>query len=245
VLSGYLNGIVLPLIGNNRNKAMCGKIQKKQNENGFTLVELLVALAISGVVMAGIYSAYYSQQKSYVTQEQVAAMQQNLRAAMYIMQREIRMAGCDPTQNANAGIQTAGTNNIGFTLDITNTAGTGNPDGLLDGPNENVTYSLYDSGGDGDNDLGRDTGAGNQPVAENIDALDFVYLDANGATTTTLANIRSVQITLVARTGRRDPGYTNNTSYQNQQDTTIYTAPNDNFRRKLLTAEVKCRNLGL
>lgn len=195
--------------------------------------------------MAGIYSAYYSQQKSYITQEQVAAMQQNLRAAMYILPREIRMAGCDPTENAGAGIQAISNNTINFTLDITDDAGTGDPDGDTDDTNEDVTYSLYDSGGDGDNDLGRDTGAGNQPVAENIDALDFVYLDANRATTATLANIRSVQITMVARAGRGDPGYTNNIPYQNQQGSTIYTAPNDSFRRKLLTAEVKCRNLGL
>lgn len=229
------------------------------NKKAFTLIELLVALAISGVVMTGIYSAYYSQQKSYIAQEQVAAMQQNLRAAMYIMQREIRMAGCDPTGSAGAGIQTANTNSIAFTSDFTGGESDGKDndnngsvdeanekrfsDGFCDDTNENVTYSLYTT--DGIQKLGRDTGGGNQPVAENIDALDFVYLDANGATTATLANIRSVQITMVARTGRGDPGYTNNTSYQNQQGTTVYIALNDNFRRKLLTAEVKCRNLGL
>jgi len=205
------------------------------NKKAFTLIELLVALAISGVVMAGIYSAYYSQQKSYITQEQVAAMQQNLRAAMYIMPREIRMAGCDPTENAGAEIKTAGANSINFTEDI-------DGDGTISS-NEDITYSLYTA--DGIQKLGRDTGAGNQPVAENIDALDFVYLDANGATTATLANIRSVQITLVARTGRGDPGYTNNTVYRNQQNTIILPAQNDNLRRKLLTVEVKCRNLGL
>jgi len=231
------------------------------NKKAFTLIELLVALAISGVVMAGIYSAYYSQQKSYITQEQVAAMQQNLRAAMYIMPREIRMAGCDPTGSAGAGIQTANTNSITFTLDITGGESDGKDndnngsvdeddekrfsDGFCDDTNENITYSLYTA--DGIQKLGRKSPltAINQPVAENIDALDFVYLDANGAPTATLANIRSVQITLVARTGRGDPGYTNNTSYQNHQGSTIYTAPNDSFRRKLLTAEVKCRNLGL
>jgi type IV pilus assembly protein PilW len=231
------------------------------NKKAFTLIELLVALAISGVVMAGIYSAYYSQQKSYITQEQVAAMQQDLRAAMYIMQREIRMAGCDPFGSAGAGIQTANTNSIAFTSDITGgeSDGTDNDndnlvdaadddedrfsDGFCDDTNENVTYSLYTT--DGIQKLGRDTGGGNQPVAENIDALDFVYLDSNGAATATISDIRSVQITMVARTGRGDPGYTNNTSYQNQQGTTVYIALNDNFRRKLLTAEVKCRNLGL
>ncbi|MCD6266685.1 MAG: prepilin-type N-terminal cleavage/methylation domain-containing protein, partial [Deltaproteobacteria bacterium] len=76
---------------------MYGKIQKKQNENGFTLVELLVAMAISVIVMASIGYVYYTQQKSYVAQEQISAMQQNLRAAMYYMEREIRMAGFDPT----------------------------------------------------------------------------------------------------------------------------------------------------
>jgi len=215
------------------------------NKKAFTLIELLVALAISGVVMAGIYSAYYSQQKSYITQDQVAAMQQNLRAAMYIMQREIRMAGCDPTENAGAGIQTVNANSITFTLDITNTAGTGDPDGLLDGSNEDVTYSLYTAGGI--QKLGRKSPstAINQPVAENIDALDFVYLDANGDPTATISDMRSVQITMVAKAGRVDPGFKNNTVYKNQRGTTIYTAPNDNFRRKFLTAGVKCRNLGL
>ncbi|UCF72314.1 MAG: prepilin-type N-terminal cleavage/methylation domain-containing protein, partial [Deltaproteobacteria bacterium] len=64
------------------------------NRKAFTLAELLVAMVVVGVVMAAIVSTYYSQQKSYVAQEQVAAMQQNLRAAMFYMEREIRMAGC-------------------------------------------------------------------------------------------------------------------------------------------------------
>jgi type IV pilus assembly protein PilW len=238
------------------------------NKKAFTLLELLIALAISGVVMAGIYSAYYSQQKSYITQEQVAAMQQELRAAMYIMQREIRMAGCDPIGSAGAGIQTANANAITFTLDITGGESDGKDndtdgsvdeadenrfsDGSCDDTNENITYSLYTA--NGIQKLGRDTGGGNQPVAENIDALDFVYLDednnildddGSGNVTTSIASVRSVQITMVARTGKRDPGYTNHTSYKNQQDTTIYIALNDNFRRKLSTAEVECRNLGL
>ena len=98
-----------------------------KNQNGFTLTELLVALAISGVVMAGIYSAYYSQQKSYVTQEQVVAMQQNLRAAMYYMEREIRMAGCDPTGSAGANIMIANTAELQFRIDENGDGGFTNP----------------------------------------------------------------------------------------------------------------------
>ena len=226
------------------------QILKRLNRQGFTLVELLVAMGISAVVMAGIYTVYSSQQKSYTVQEQMAAMQQNLRAAIYFMEREIRMAGHDPTRKVvgGAGIQTAGPNTINFTLDITDNPGTGDADGDTADANENITYSLYTA--DGIQKLGRKSTstANNQPVAENIDALDFVYLDANGAPTATLANIRSVQITLVARTGREDPGYTNNEQFYNQNpdgQELIYTALNDSFRRKRLTTEVKCRNIGL
>lgn len=211
----------------------------KISDQGFTITELLVAVLISGIVMTGIYSTYYSQQKSYVTQTEVAAMQQNLRAGMYYMEREIRMAGYDPTGNANAGIVTADSSSIRFTEDL-------NGDGDTNDSNEDMTYSLYDSGGDGDNDLGRKVGGGsNQPVAENIDALNFVYLDQDGNATTTLSQIRSIQISMVVRSDRVDQKYINNTVYRNQQGTVIYTAPGDSYRRDLLTAQIKCRNLGL
>lgn len=208
------------------------------NKRGFTLTELLVAMALSAVVMASIGYVYYTQQKSYLVQENLAAAQQNLRSAMYFMEREIRMAGCDPTQNANARILTAADNTITFTLDITNTSGTGNPDGLTDGPNENVTYSLADNDGDGDNDLLRN---GNL-IAENIDALDFEYLDIDSNPTAGTDEMRSIQITIVARTGRADQGYTDTNPYYNQRNELILAAQNDRFRRKQLDATIKLRN---
>jgi len=218
---------------------------------GFTLLEVLVALAILGVIVAGIYSTFYSQQRSYIAQEQVAAMQKNLRAAMYLVEREIRMAGCDPKKKANAGIVDLGYDpvedrysSIEFTLDITNDSGGEEPDGDTDDTNENVYYALVDQDGDGDTDLVRDTGGGRHIVAENIDVLDFVYLNQQAAPTDNISEIRSVQITMVARTGKRDPGYKDTTVYKNQQPKTIYTA-NDNFRRRVLTTDIKFRNLGL
>ena len=60
---------------------------------GVTLIELLIALVISAILIAGIYRTFIHQQKTYATQEQVADMQQNVRVAINRMMREIRMAG--------------------------------------------------------------------------------------------------------------------------------------------------------
>ncbi len=64
----------------------------KQNK-GVTLIELLIALVISAILIAGMYRTFIHQQKSYATQEMVADMQQNVRVAINRMIREIRMAG--------------------------------------------------------------------------------------------------------------------------------------------------------
>jgi type IV pilus assembly protein PilW len=213
---------------------------------GFTLVEILVAMAIASVVMAGIYSAYSSQQRSYIVQEQVAGMQQSLRAAMDLMERELRMVGFDPYGNSGAGIITAGGDNITFTFVADDDSYNNDGDGDTDesGELKTIRYSLYDSGGDGDADLGRKVGAGNnRPVAENIDTLNFIYLRENGTPTADISEIRSIQITMIARSSRVDGRYTDTDVYMNQQTTVIFGPKNDNFRRKLLTAQVNCRNL--
>jgi type IV pilus assembly protein PilW len=97
------------------------------------------------------------------------------------------------------------------------------------------------------------------PLAENIDAINFVYLDGANPTNvlatpvpaSNLSDIRSIQITVVARSGQNLPGLfyqaTDDRIYRNQQGTIILdmSAAPDTFRRQLLTAEVRCRNLGL
>jgi type IV pilus assembly protein PilW len=226
------------------------------NHKGFTLIELLVAMTVGLVVMAGVSMTFRSQQKSYLLQEQMAGMQQNLRAAMYHMEREIRMAGCDPNKSANAQFVTANATSITFRQDLRGTTDGSLPDGDTDDPNENITYYLNDSDGDGfDDELRRNdpNGIGDQVIADNISAVNFVYLrqdgtridDGGGNVTVGIPQIRSVEITLLARTGRGDRGFQNNTVYTNQVGDTIFVAPGDNRRRKLLTTCIKCRNLGL
>jgi type IV pilus assembly protein PilW len=208
-------------------------LRLRLNNKGFTLAELLVGLFVSGIVMTTILSAYYTQNKSYAVQDQLAAMVQNLRAAMDIMIRETRMAGYDPTGTADSGIVDPNPTYLTITEDM-------DGDGSITG-DESITYSLADSDGDGDNDLERNSNL----IAENIDALDFVYLDENDASTTDPSEIRSIQITMVAKTQKVDQGYHDTITYTNQGGTPIFGPANDSFRRRRLTAEVKCRNLGL
>ena len=208
------------------------------NKGGYTIVELLVAIAISGIFMGAIYSAYTSQQRATLGQEQVSAMHRNLRSAMYFIEKEIRMAGCDPTGKAGAGITTASVNTISFTED-------GDGDGGL----TNITYSLSGS------DLVNNDG---ERIAENIDAINFVYLDKEGTRLDddtngnviydeSKAEIRSVQVTVVARTRKEDPHYIDSAVYRNKINETIFTPTGDavHFRRKVLRTSIKCRNMGL
>jgi type IV pilus assembly protein PilW len=225
-----------------------------RKNSGVTLTELLIALALTGIVAGAIYNIFISQGKAYTIQSEVAEMQQNLRAGIFMMEREIRMVGYDPTREADAQILTAAPGHLEFTADL-------NGDGVTDDPNEHMIYTLYDTDADGTSDaLGRNdvnSGAGTQLLAENIDQLNYVYLDgsrsalndmATSVDPAVLPDIRSIQVTMVARSGAIDSDYTNNETYQNQNPAgseVIYTAPGDHFRRRLLSTEIKCRNLGL
>jgi type IV pilus assembly protein PilW len=160
---------------------------------------------------------------------------------LYHLERDIRMAGYDPTGKAKAKILTASANSIQFTKDDNNNTNTRDPDGDLADPNENITYTLGTLDG-----VKRITLNG-QPVAENIDELSLVYLDETGGVPANINAIRSVQISIVARTARQDPGYTDTSTYTNLQGTTFYTPPANElkFRRGMLRTEIRCRNLGL
>jgi len=62
-------------------------------ERGVTLVELLVYIAVVGIVMGAIYTLFYRQQDSYLVQDRLAILQQNLRGAMIVLANDIQMAG--------------------------------------------------------------------------------------------------------------------------------------------------------
>lgn len=72
-------------------------LKRKINNNGFTLMELMIAMVIASIVAAAIMISFDSQQKTQVSQQLVVEMQQDARAALYLMQQDIRMAGYDET----------------------------------------------------------------------------------------------------------------------------------------------------
>jgi len=64
-------------------------------QKGVTLIELLVALVICGIVIGAIYRLFIIQTKAYTVQDQVVEVQQTVRSAMEILLRDLRMAGFD------------------------------------------------------------------------------------------------------------------------------------------------------
>lgn len=240
--------------------------------SGFTLIELLIALAISGILMVAVYSMFQTQQDSYLAQDQVVATQQNIRAASFMLINEIRMAAYDPTGRADSRISSATVSSLSFTKDD-------NANMVTTDANENITFGfavaddansdgiIDDLNGDGIiNDMAslrRDTGGGLQPLAENIESVEFNYIMDDGTTSTavaeptttagtaataaitvkTLDDIRAVQISILSRAENPDPKFTNNRTYTTGSGA-IWGPFNDNFRRRFQISTVKLRNMG-
>ena len=154
---------------------------------GFTLIEILIALSISSIVMVAIYQTFNSQQKSYIIQEDVAAMQQGLRASMFLLTNDIRMAGYDSQLSGNFGITDIRPRDIANVVDTGITGNSCieitedlNDNGLLipalSNPGERIQYSVYDFiAGDGNLDIARNSGNGRRLLAENIQGFGLAF----------------------------------------------------------------------
>lgn len=163
--------------------------------NGFTLVELMIALVVSSVTVGAVYSVYTVQQRHFRNQQLVLTAQQNLRGALMVIEQELRMLGYDPEDSGGFGlvdvrrynVNHAGELNIDgqpvlfYTYDL-------DEDGGLDksakGRNkEHPKFRISDVHNDGRICLTWDNGSGRRPLAENIQAIAFAYavdVDADG-----------------------------------------------------------------
>lgn len=74
---------------------MFGMIRKLTNKRGTSLIEVMIALGIVGVVTTAILKLYITQHQNYIVQDDIAIVQQNARASLNEITRYVRMAGFD------------------------------------------------------------------------------------------------------------------------------------------------------
>lgn len=163
------------------------------SQQGITLLELLIAMVLALIVVGAIYDAYAVQARSHSSQNVTRTIQQNLRAAMTILQQEVRMAGYDPHNSRRFGIvdvrrydlvsgnrlDSNGQPCLSYTCDI-------DENGFLDFRNdgrngEHPSFKIADVNNNGRICLSYDNGAGRRPVAEDIQAMGLAYgVDIDG-----------------------------------------------------------------
>lgn len=237
---------------------------------GFTIIELLIAMAVSGILMGAVFKIYSSQQAHYAAQLDVTEMQQNVRAALKLLSRDIRMAGYDNATLSVAGkgkakIINAEPDLFYFSVDL-------NEDGDVNDTGEHIAYDLSDDSGiptlrrttsnttipvaDKGGGHWEVTTAGQRPAADGIEQMEFFYLDKDRVLTTDEDKVRTVVISLLARAQEPDDSFSNNQVYTPASNLALFnTDPanltgitwtvNDNYRRRLKIMTVECRNIGL
>jgi len=140
--------------------------QLKQSQQGLTLIEIMVAITISLILMAGVLQIFVSNNQHYRVQESTSRVQENGRFATHIMAQEVRMAdfwGC-------AGSATTVNNRVNAG------GGTPNPaDGGIAGTNDtglNNSDTITLQGA---------FGSGIGVTAHNVNAASFTTTGVNGA----------------------------------------------------------------
>jgi prepilin-type N-terminal cleavage/methylation domain-containing protein len=123
-----------------------------KNSRGFTLPEVLVAMAVGMVILTAIYAAVISGQRASGAIQRKVTTFQDARAALELMATEIQMASYNPNlttvtwraanacnspsgQQNNRGIQAADPNFITIEMDIDGTGA------LMDHTDEIITYT--------------------------------------------------------------------------------------------------------
>jgi type IV pilus assembly protein PilW len=184
---------------------------------GFTLVEVLICIAILSVLFGTLYRSFDTFNRSYARENVKAGVQQKSRIGIDLMARDIRLAGLDPLGSAGAGFNPANTNttSVQFTADL-------NYDGDLDDPFEDMIYALNGNLLQQTCDLG--SGPVTATLLDNVTALTFTYLDQADNFLPEPVAADQIRTVLVSLTMQRPAG----------RDGTV---------SRTYTSRVRCRNL--
>src|ERR1051325_1960546 len=167
------------------------------------------------MVLAAVTNTFIGQTRYYNAQEQLNEMQQNARAAIDLITREIKLAGYDPSGAAIASGIPHSPSQLELLADL-------NGDGSVSALDEDVIYT-YDAP---NLRILRSTGGTTTTLAENIVEFTFDYLDANGNSTISSANIRQVRVTITAQTSKPDPNFAANNGHPTYQLSALITPKN-------------------
>ena len=185
---------------------------------GFTLMEILVAILIFGIALTAVYSVLVSVRKSSTMNKVNAQVMEGLRTSIGYIEHDIRMAGLDRHDSANAGIQwqpdLPSNIKLHFTadLDMDGIIGIADlSDGIQEADLERITYS-YNPGSKKLEQCLSDGATNCDFVSENVENFEFSYLDENDMVVVPIdeestGKIRTVAVTMTIKkpAGISDP----------------------------------------
>ncbi len=95
--------------------SLSGRPQWRTDERGLTLMETMMALAISVIVVGGTYEVLYNAMRMQTVNEQGVGTQQNVRIAMELISRDLKDAGFNSQLLTPPGLDLGGvTGNCGI-----------------------------------------------------------------------------------------------------------------------------------
>jgi prepilin-type N-terminal cleavage/methylation domain-containing protein len=153
-----------------------------RGQDGFTLVELMVAMSIFLLILVGIFQVFDPSRNAYQVSERKLDVQQNARVAMDRMARQIRMAGFFPENTDNDN-----TNDIANPVQVATESALSVALADLEAPGgagPSVVYTFCrDSSGlrrvkGAIGAAGSYTCANGDLMAESVSALNFAYFDS-------------------------------------------------------------------
>lgn len=244
----------------------------QRRQQGVTLVELMVAMVISLIVLAGVGNIFIAGKRAYLAQEGLSRVQENGRFALAILSRDINLAGYhEPGQAAPAPIKaTNGTGTASDTLTIRYKSpplGATPPFGTMSCANtfvaegDVVTNDYFiQLNGQGIPGLFCDDDMDNLPppieLIEGIDNMQLLFgIDTNADgfanqyvtadAVPAFANVVTIRLALLTR-GSRDGGATLNKTYpvlgQNLGPFVDVNGNIDGIPRRVFTTTILIRN---